>query len=146
MMEEDKIIRGNVFIADLNPTAGSEQSGRRPVVVLSNDLNNKYCPTILIAPFTKIIKKRNLPTHIYVKKNYYLKYNSMILLEQLRTIDKSRLIAYKGKISEYILSEINNKLIDMVDIDIISYLRSFGIGGNNETKTRLYSDYYSKKL
>ena len=57
MIEEDKIKRGSVFIADLNPTVGSEQYGRRPVVILSNDLNNKYSPTILVAPLTKILKK-----------------------------------------------------------------------------------------
>lgn len=53
MMDEDRIVRGNVFIADLDPTTGSEQNGRRPVVILSNDLNNKYSPTILIAPLRK---------------------------------------------------------------------------------------------
>ena len=99
MMDENKIVRGSVFIADLDPTTGSEQNGRRPVVILSNDLNNKYSPTILIAPFTKILKKRYLPTHILVRKTSYLKYDSLILLEQLRTIDKSRLIAYKGIIN-----------------------------------------------
>ena len=145
-MEEDRILRGNVFIADLDPTAGSEQNGRRPVVILSNDLNNKYSPTILIAPFTKILKKRNLPTHIYIKKTTYLKYDSLILLEQIRTIDKSRLVAYKGRLNDFILEDINNKLIEFENINIISYLKYLGIGGNNEKKTRLYSDYYSKKL
>ena len=142
MMEEDKIIRGNVFIADLNPTIGSEQSGRRPVVILSNDLNNKYSPTILIAPFTKIIKKRNLPTHIYVKKTYYLKYNSMILLEQIRTIDKSRLVAYKGRLNDYILNEINSKLIDIVDIDIVPYLKKLIELDKDNMRKKSYSDYY----
>lgn len=141
-MEEDKIIRGNVFIADLNPTIGSEQSGRRPVVILSNDLNNKYSPTILIAPFTKIIKKRNLPTHIYVKKTYYLKYNSMILLEQIRTIDKSRLVAYKGRLNDYILNEINSKLIDIVDIDIVPYLKKLIELDKDNMRKKSYSDYY----
>ena len=142
MMEEDKIKRGNVFIADLNPTVGSEQYGRRPVVILSNDLSNKYSPTILIAPFTKILKKRSLPTHILVRKNYFLKYDSIILLEQIRTIDKSRLVAYK----ENVLDEINFGLIEAEEIDFISYLKSLGIGGNNEKKKKLYSDYYSEKL
>lgn len=146
MMEEDRIVRGNVFIADLDPTTGSEQNGRRPVVILSNDLNNKYSPTILIAPFTKILKKRHLPTHIFVKKSYYLKYDSLILLEQLRTIDKSRLVAYKGRLNDSILDSINNRLIELEDIDIFSYLRNLVIGGSDETKTRLYSDYYSEEL
>lgn len=145
-MEEDNLKRGNVFIADLDPTIGSEQYGRRPVVILSNDLSNKYSPTILIAPFTKILKKRSLPTHILVRKTLFLKYDSIILLEQIRTIDKSRLVAYKGKLSNEILNEINSALIEAEDIDIISYLKKFGIGGNNEKKKRLYSDYYSEKL
>ena len=92
MIDEFKIKRGNVFIADLDPTVGSEQYGRRPVVILSNDLNNKYSPTILVAPLTKILKKTKLPTHIMIRKNYFLKYDSLILLEQIRTIDKSRLV------------------------------------------------------
>lgn len=145
-MEEDRIKRGSVFIAELNPTIGSEQYGRRPVVILSNDLSNKYSPTILIAPFTKILKKRSLPTHILVRKTSFLKYDSIILLEQIRTIDKSRLIAYKGKINEDILNQINMGLIEAEDIDIISYLKNFGVVGNNETKKRLYSDYYSEEL
>lgn len=146
MMEEDKIKRGSVFIADLNPTIGSEQYGRRPVVILSNDLSNKYSPTILIAPFTKILKKKSLPTHILVKKTSFLKFDSLILLEQIRTIDKSRLTDYKGKLNEDTLNKINLGLIEAEDIDFISYLKSFGIGENYENKKRLYSDYYSKKL
>lgn len=63
------------------------------MVILSNDLLNKYNPTVLIAPFTKIIKKETLPTHVLVNKNRFLKYDSIILLEQIRTIDKSRLLA-----------------------------------------------------
>ena len=146
MTEEDKIKRGNVFIADLNPTIGSEQYGRRPVVILSNDLSNKYSPTILIAPFTKILKKRSLPTHILVRRNSFLKYDSLILLEQIRTIDKSRLVAYKGNLKQSILDEINLGLIEAEEIDFISYLKCFGIGGNYEKMKKLYSDYYSEKL
>jgi mRNA interferase MazF len=146
MIEEDRIVRGNVFIADLDPTTGSEQYGRRPVVILSNDLGNKYSPTILVAPFTKIIKKPTLPTHIFVNKNKFLKYDSLILLEQIRTIDKSRLTAYKGKLDNEILNKINIGLIELQNIDIISYLLNLEIGGNYEKKKRLYSDYYSKEL
>ena len=87
-----------------------------------------------------------MPTHILVRKTSYLKYDSLILLEQLRTIDKSRLIAYKGKLTQTIIADINNKLIEMEDIDIISYLKSLGIGGNDETKKRLYRDYYIEEL
>jgi len=144
MIDEDKIKKGSVFIADLDPTVGSEQYGRRPVVILSNDLNNKYSPTILIAPLTKILKKKKLPTHILIKKTYFLKYDSLILLEQLRTIDKTRLIAYKGQVNRNILEKINIGLIESEDIDFISYLKSYGIGGTDEERKRLYSDYYNE--
>lgn len=146
MIEEDKIKRGNVFIADLNPTVGSEQYGRRPVVILSNDLNNKYSPTILVAPLTKILKKTKLPTHIMIRKNYFLKYDSIILLEQLRTIDKTRLVAYKGKVDFNTLEKINNGLIESEDIDFILYLKSLGIGGKDEERKRIYSDYYNEEI
>ncbi len=146
MIEEDKIKRGSVFIADLNPTVGSEQYGRRPVVILSNDLNNKYSPTILVAPLTKILKKTKLPTHIIIRKNYFLKYDSLILLEQLRTIDKVRLVAYKGKVDFNTLEKINNGLIESEDIDFITYLKSLGIGGKDEERKRIYSDYYNEEI
>ena len=146
MIEEDRIKRGSVFIADLNPTVGSEQYGRRPVVILSNDLNNKYSPTILVAPLTKILKKTKLPTHIIIRKNYFLKYDSLILLEQLRTIDKARLVAYKGKVDFNTLEKINNGLIESEDIDFITYLKSLGIGGKDEERKRIYSDYYNEEI
>lgn len=146
MIEEYKIKRGNVFIADLDPTIGSEQYGRRPVVILSNDLNNKYSPTILVAPLTKIIKKTKLPTHIMIKKNNFLKYDSLILLEQLRTIDKTRLTAFKGRVDKITLEKINNGLIESQDIDFILYLKKLGIGGIDDEKKRLYRDYYSERL
>ena len=146
MIDEFKIKRGNVFIADLDPTVGSEQYGRRPVVILSNDLNNKYSPTILVAPLTKILKKTKLPTHIMIRKNYFLKYDSLILLEQIRTIDKSRLVSYKGKVDSSTLEKINNGLIESEDIDIITYLKSSGIGGKDEERKRIYSNYYNEEV
>ena len=146
MIDDFKIKRGNVFIADLDPTVGSEQYGRRPVVILSNDLNNKYSPTILVAPLTKILKKTKLPTHIMIRKNYFLKYDSLILLEQIRTIDKSRLVSYKGKVDSSTLEKINNGLIESEDIDIITYLKSSGIGGKDEERKRIYSNYYNEEI
>lgn len=146
MIDEFKIKRGNVFIADLDPTVGSEQYGRRPVVILSNDLNNKYSSTILVAPLTKILKKTKLPTHIMIRKNYFLKYDSLILLEQIRTIDKSRLVSYKGKVDSSTLEKINNGLIESEDIDIITYLKSSGIGGKDEERKRIYSNYYNEEI
>jgi len=84
--------RGDIFYADLNPVVGSEQGGIRPVLVVQNDVGNKYSPTVIIAAITSQIDKAKLPTHIELKSaDYGLEKDSVILLEQLRTIDKRRL-------------------------------------------------------
>jgi len=84
--------RGDIFYADLNPVVGSEQGGIRPVLVVQNDVGNKYSPTIIIAAITSQIDKAKLPTHVELpSKDYGLEKDSVILLEQLRTIDKRRL-------------------------------------------------------
>ncbi len=84
--------RGDVFYADLNPVVGSEQGGIRPVLVVQNDVGNKYSPTVIIAAITSQIDKAKLPTHIELQsEDYGLEKDSVILLEQLRTIDKRRL-------------------------------------------------------
>lgn len=87
-----KIKRGDIFFADLSPVVGSEQGGVRPVVVVQNDIGNKYSPTIIIAAITSQLHKAKLPTHIGITaETFGLPKNSVILLEQLRTIDKKRL-------------------------------------------------------
>nr|WP_269450240.1 type II toxin-antitoxin system PemK/MazF family toxin [Tepidanaerobacter acetatoxydans] len=84
--------RGDIFYADLNPVVGSEQGGIRPVLVVQNDVGNKYSPTVIIAAITSQIDKAKLPTHVELQsKDYGLEKDSVILLEQLRTIDKRRL-------------------------------------------------------
>jgi mRNA interferase MazF len=84
--------RGDIFYADLNPVIGSEQGGIRPVLVVQNDVGNKYSPTVIIAAITSQIDKAKLPTHIELQsEDYGLEKDSVILLEQLRTIDKRRL-------------------------------------------------------
>lgn len=86
------VTRGDVFYADLNPVVGSEQGGVRPVLVIQNDIGNKYSPTVIVAAITSKIDKAKLPTHIEItasKTN--LEKDSVILLEQIRTIDKKRL-------------------------------------------------------
>ncbi len=86
------IRRGDIFYADLNPTIGSEQSGVRPVLVVQNDIGNKYSPTVIVAAITSRINKAKLPTHIEVSaKEYGLTKDSIVLAEQVRTIDKKRL-------------------------------------------------------
>ena len=142
----NNIRKGNIYYADLNPTLGSEQNGERPVAILQNELGNEYCPTIIVAPLTSIIKKTKLPTHIFVKKRNGLKYDSLLLLEQIRVIDKSRLISYLCKLSENELSLVNKGIVDTFDLDVIDYLKSFGIGEGYEKKKALYSNYYSKRI
>ena len=84
--------RGDVFFADLSPVVGSEQGGVRPVLILQNDIGNRFSPTVIVAAITAQIEKAKLPTHIEIDaKKYGFDRDSVILLEQLRTIDKQRL-------------------------------------------------------
>lgn len=144
-MIKSDIKKGDIYYASLNPAIGSEQRGERPVVVLQNDCGNKYSPTVIVAPLTKIIKKEKLPTHILIYSNDFLRYNSLILLEQIRVIDKSRIISYMGSLLDYQLDKVNRALVDVFDFDVISYLKTYGIGENYvQKKKRLYSNYYSE--
>ena len=106
------IKRGDMFYADLSPVVGSEQGGVRPVLIIQNDLGNKYSPTVIAAAITSQKNKAKLPTHIEIKGDLQgLKNNSVVLAEQIRTIDKSRLKEKIGHIDdEYVMSKINNAL------------------------------------
>ena len=89
------IKRGDIYYAELNPVIGSEQGGTRPVLIISNDIGNKHSPTVIIAPITsRIHTKAKLPTHTLIKDFDGLDKNSIILFEQIRTIDKQRLREY----------------------------------------------------
>lgn len=106
-----KIIRGAIFYADLDPIIGSEQRGYRPVLILQNDIGNKYSPTTMIAPITsKEYKGRKQPTHVKVKQFDKLRPNSIILLEQVRTIDKSRLKGYVDMLDKSQMKEVEKAL------------------------------------
>ena len=86
------IRRGDIFYANLNPVLGSEQGGLRPVLIIQNDIGNTYSPTTIIAAITSKIKRAKIPTHIELNAaRYHLEKDSVILLEQVRTIDKQRL-------------------------------------------------------
>ena len=104
--------RGDMFYADLSPVVGSEQGGIRPVLIIQNDLGNKYSPTVIAAAITSQTNKTKLPTHIELGENKCgLKSNSVILTEQIRTIDKSRLKEKIGHIDDTeIISRLNNAL------------------------------------
>ena len=92
--------RGDLYYANLNPYQGSEQGDTRPVIVLQNNVGNIYCPTLIVAPLTsKIAEKKKLPTHYLVEDIPKLATSSLVLLEQIKTIDKSRIISYIGKVS-----------------------------------------------
>lgn len=104
--------RGDMFYADLSPVVGSEQGGIRPVLIIQNDLGNKYSPTVIAAAITSQTNKTKLPTHIEIGENMAgLKSNSVVLTEQIRTIDKSRLKEKIGHIDDInIINEVNNAL------------------------------------
>ena len=104
--------RGDMFYADLSPVIGSEQGGIRPVVIIQNDVGNKHSPTVIAAAVTSQIGKNKLPTHIEIKpKDCGLKADSVVLAEQIRTIDKSRLKEKIGHIDDdKIIDKVNNAL------------------------------------
>lgn len=94
-----QINRGDIYYADLSPVVGSEQGGLRPVLVIQNDIGNKYSPTVIIAAITSQLTKAKLPTHIELNKDKYnLAKDSVVLLEQIRTLDKRRLQEKIGSI------------------------------------------------
>ena len=103
------IRRGDVYYADLSPVVGSEQGGVRPVVVVQNDKGNRYSKTIIVAPISKKISKPPIPTHVIFSDDS-LSYVSMILCEQLRTIDKKRLGQWICTLDEKTLEKINRAI------------------------------------
>jgi mRNA interferase MazF len=104
--------RGDIFYADLSPVIGSEQGGVRPVLIVQNDIGNKYSPTVIAAAITSQINKAKLPTHIEISSDEYgLNKDSVILLEQVRTIDKKRLKDKIGHINENLMQKVNEGLI-----------------------------------
>ncbi len=108
------IKRGEIYLADLNPVIGSEQGGIRPVLIIQNDVGNKYSPTVIVAAITGKDKKY-LPTHITIKTQA-LPDVSTVLLEQIRTVDKSRLIKKLGKIQKDDMYRITDGLRKSIDI------------------------------
>ncbi len=103
--------RGFIFFSDLSPVIGSEQGGFRPVLVIQNNVGNKYSPTVIVAAITSHIEKAKLPTHVELSaKEYGLEKDSVILLEQIRTIDKQRLQQKITELDERIMARINEAL------------------------------------
>ena len=105
------IRRGDIYYADLSPVVGSEQGGLRPVLIVQNDVGNKYSPTVIVSAITSKMSKAKLPTHIDVFASQVgLAKDSVILLEQIRTIDKVRLKEKMGHLDEGTMQEVNSAL------------------------------------
>ena len=111
-----KVKRGDIFYADLSPVVGSEQGGVRPVLVVQNDVGNKYSPTVIIAAITSQMNKVKLPTHVEVSAEFGLPKNSVVLLEQIRTIDKKRLREKVGYTDEFFMKKVNEALLRSVEV------------------------------
>lgn len=110
--------RGDLYYADLSPVVGSEQGGVRPVLVIQNDIGNKYSPTVIAAAITSKLNKAKLPTHIELSSNEYgLEKDSVVLLEQIRTIDKTRLKEKIGELSEIKMNQVNKAM--MISLGVI---------------------------
>ncbi len=107
------IKRGELYYADLSPVVGSEQGGIRPILIVQNDIGNKYSPTVIVAAITSQINKAKLPTHIELHQgDYGLQKDSVVLLEQLRTLDKRRLKERIGEIEDSkIMSKVNDAIL-----------------------------------
>lgn len=103
-----QIERGELYYADLSPVVGSEQGGLRPVLIIQNDVGNKYSPTVIIAAITSQIQKAKLPTHIELSHTKYpLTKDSVVLLEQIRTLDKLRLKDRIGQLDTIAMQKVN---------------------------------------
>lgn len=111
-MNRVNVKRGDVFYADLSPVVGSEQGGVRPVLVVQNDVGNKYSPTIIVSAITSQINKAKLPTHIEISASEFgLSKDSVVLLEQIRTIDKKRLRDKIGRFDDDLMEKVNEGLL-----------------------------------
>ena len=109
---EISIKRGDIYFADLSPVVGSEQGGMRPVLVIQNDVGNKFSPTVIVSAITSQLSKAKLPTHIELSsQKYNLPKNSVVLLEQIRTLDKRRLKEKITCIDENKMKEVNRAIL-----------------------------------
>ena len=113
-----QVRRGDVFYADLSPVVGSEQGGMRPVLIVQNDVGNRYSPTVICAAITSQMNKAKLPTHVEIDcHRYTLVKDSVVLLEQVRTIDKKRLREKICRLDDELMSKVDKAI-----------LTSFGLG------------------
>ena len=110
--------RGEIYFADLDPHYGSEQGGKRPVIVIQNNTGNKFAPTVIVAAVTsKVAKKPNQPTHVLIDRNPAFSKPSMVLLEQIFTIDKERIQRLLGQTTPDEMYQINEALMNSLDLN-----------------------------
>ena len=110
-VECDNMKRGEIYRADLDPVIGSEQGGIRPVLIIQNDRGNQYSPTVIVAAITAQMKKTYLPTHVPIQPGESgLKKTSVILLEQVRTLEKTRLMKYLGRAEKQVMEQVDRAL------------------------------------
>ena len=111
------IKRGDIFYADLSPVIGSEQGGVRPVLIIQNDIGNKYSPTVIVAAITSQINKAKLPTHVEISSEEYgLNRDSVVLLEQIRTLDKKRLKEKIGHMTETDMKKVDKSVLIRISL------------------------------
>lgn len=109
-MKYMEVRRGNIYYADLSGATGSEQDGIRPVLIIQNDTGNKFSPTVIVAAITSKEKRSDLPTHVYLSVKFGLRESSIVMLEQIRTLDKSRLGRYVGSIDDKTMQSVEKAL------------------------------------
>ncbi|MHA8110661.1 type II toxin-antitoxin system PemK/MazF family toxin [Lactobacillaceae bacterium Melli_B4] len=110
-MARTDVKRGDIFYADLSPVVGSEQGGVRPVLIIQNNIGNHYSPTVIVAAITARISKPKMPTHVGIKANQSdIEKDSVILLEQIRTIDKQRLNDRVAHLNKYLMKKVDTAL------------------------------------
>ena len=109
------INRGEIYYADLSPVVGSEQGGYRPVLVLQNNKGNRFSTTVIVAPISSRLTKNPLPTHVYLDDGL-LEKKSVVLLEQIRTIDKKRIFDRVGKVTSTVMKDIDEAIKTSLDL------------------------------
>ncbi len=119
---DDTVRRGDIFYADLSPVVGSEQGGTRPVLIVQNDTGNRHSPTVIAAAITSQTGKARLPTHINIAGGSVgLSKDSVILLEQIRTIDKKRLREHMGRLDDAHMNQVNQAIAVSFGLDMNRY-------------------------
>lgn len=119
-MKVRRIVRGDIYFADLSPVTGSEEGGYRPVLILQNDVGNRYSPTTIVAAVTSKIHRAKLPTHVEIPaEKAILQKDSVILLEQIRTIDKKRLKEKVGRLDLELMEKVQSALGISLGLDLV---------------------------